>query len=30
MLKKALSMTDLLRINRKVYDFEGDWKEAFG
>ena len=23
-------MTDLLRINRKVYEFEGDWKEAFG
>lgn len=30
MLKKALSMTDLMRMNRKVYDFEGEWQEAFG
>ena len=29
-MKKALSMTDLMRMNRKVYDFEGEWKEAFG
>lgn len=30
MLKKALSMTDLMRMNRKVYEFEGEWQEAFG
>ena len=30
MLRKALSMTDLMRMNRKVYDFEGEWQEAFG
>lgn len=29
-LKKALTMTDLLRIKRKLYEFEGEWEEAFG
>ena len=23
-------MTDLMRMNRKVYEFEGEWQEAFG
>ena len=30
MLKKAMTMTDLMRVRRKVYEFEGEWQEAFG
>lgn len=29
-MKKALSMTDLMRKHREVYAFEGEWQEAFG
>ena len=29
-MKKALSMVDLMRKNREVYAFEGEWQEAFG
>lgn len=30
MLKKALTMTDLMRIKREVYEWEGEWADAFG
>ncbi|GAB6977137.1 ATP-binding protein [Prevotella falsenii] len=29
-MKKALSMVDLMRKNRQVYAFDGEWEEAFG
>lgn len=29
-MKKALSVTDMMRMKREVYEFEGKWLEAFG
>lgn len=30
MLKKAISITDLMRMKREVYEFEDEWQAAFG